>query len=217
MAVDARRRLQAPLHLLDVGAADATGGDAYEDFPFFEGGHGHVLDADVVGAAVDGRLLAGGKRHGPRSYFLFTVRLHDASYARSRANPKKIYCIDHAFVTSVASGVLVAAGHLLENLIFVALRRVHADVYYDRTKRGREVDFVVPRRKRPLLLVQVCETLASPRTREREIKALGEAMTEMDVAAGIVVTRNEEDRIEIDAGVIQVMPAWRFLLDVPGA
>ncbi|MFM8930882.1 MAG: hypothetical protein ACKOS8_03260 [Gemmataceae bacterium] len=55
------------------------------------------------------------------AYFLFTVRLFDASLARSNTNPKKVYCVDHALVNSVSSGILVNSGHLLENLVFVAL------------------------------------------------------------------------------------------------
>ena len=47
------------------------------------------------------------------AYFLFTLRIFDASLARSNTNPKKIYCIDHALVTSVSSGILVNSGHLL--------------------------------------------------------------------------------------------------------
>ncbi len=33
------------------------------------------------------------------AYFLFTVQIFDASIARRKTNPKKIYCIDHALVT----------------------------------------------------------------------------------------------------------------------
>ncbi|MFU8769653.1 MAG: DUF4143 domain-containing protein, partial [Desulfotignum sp.] len=46
------------------------------------------------------------------AYILFTVRIFDASVARANTNPKKIYCIDHALVTSVASGILLNTGHL---------------------------------------------------------------------------------------------------------
>ena len=49
------------------------------------------------------------------AYFLFSVPIFDASLARRNTNPKKIYCIDHALVTSVSAGILVNAGHLLEN------------------------------------------------------------------------------------------------------
>jgi len=149
------------------------------------------------------------------AYFLFTVRIFDASLARSNTNPKKVYCIDHALVTSVSSGILVNAGHLLENLVFTALRRLHPEIYYYKTKTGREVDFIVPIRGRSQMLVQVCESLAEPRTRKRETAALGEAMMELGLKTGTIVTRNEDERIEAGNGTIEVVPAWRFLLDLP--
>ncbi len=147
------------------------------------------------------------------AYFLFTVRIFDASAARRNANPKKVYCIDHALVTSVASGILVNSGHLLENLVFAALRRRYPEIHYHRTRTGREVDFVVPRRGRRPLLVQACESLADPRTRKRETAALAAAMAELECGTATIVTRNERERIEIGAAAIDVVPAWRFLLD----
>ncbi len=149
------------------------------------------------------------------AYFLFTVRMFDASLARRNTNPKKVYCIDHALVTSVSSGVLINSGHLLENLVFTALRRVHPEVYYYKTKTGKEVDFIVPLRGRSRLLVQVCESLAEPQTRNREIVALNEAMAELGTKTGTIVTRNEEEQIDAEGGTIKVVPAWRFLLDMP--
>jgi len=149
------------------------------------------------------------------AYFLFSVRLFDASLARSQTNPKKIYCIDHALVTSVASGILVNSGHLFENLVFMALRRIHPEVYYYKTASGREIDFIVPVRNRPNLLVQACESLAEPKTKKREVAALSEAMGEMGIKTGTIVTRNEQEQIDLDGGSIQVVPAWRFLIDLP--
>lgn len=148
------------------------------------------------------------------AYFMFTVRIFDASLARSNTNPKKIYCIDHALVTSIASGVLVNSGHLLENLAFTALRRLYPEIYYYKTKTGREVDFIVPARKRARRLVQVCESLAEPGTRKREIAALNEAMAELGLKSGTIVTRSEEERIDVGGGTIEVVPTWRFLLDL---
>jgi len=151
------------------------------------------------------------------AYFLFSVRLFDASLTRSQANPKKVYCIDHSLVTSVSSGILVNSGHLLENLVFTALKRLHQEVYYYKTKTGKEVDFVMPVRKHTKVLVQVCESLAESKTRRREIVALSEAMAELKVKTGTVVTKNEEESIKINSGTIQVVPAWRFLLNLPDA
>lgn len=149
------------------------------------------------------------------AYFLFTAHIFDPSVARRNVNPKKIYCIDHALVTSVSSGILVNSGHLLENLVFAALRRLHQKIYYYRTKTGREVDFIVPLLGRSKILVQVCESLAEPQTRKREITALSEAMAEQSKKTGTIVTRNENERIEVSGGVIEVVPAWRFLLELP--
>jgi predicted AAA+ superfamily ATPase len=149
------------------------------------------------------------------AYFLFTVRIFDASAARRDTNPKRVYCVDHAMVTSVSSGILVNSGHLLENLIFTALRRVHPEIYYYKTKTGREVDFIIPAPGRPKMLVQVCESLAELQTRKRETAALSEAMAELNLKTGTIVTRNEDERMEVEAGTIEVVPAWRFLVGLP--
>jgi predicted AAA+ superfamily ATPase len=149
------------------------------------------------------------------AYFLFTVRIFDASLARSNANAKKIYCIDHALVRSVSSGILVNSGHLLENLVFTALRRLDPEIFYYKTRTGREVDFIVSPRGRPRRLVQVCESLADAAARKRETTALIDAMAELGLKAGTIVTRNDEERIETGQGLIEVLPAWRFLLNLP--
>ncbi|MCX5975372.1 MAG: ATP-binding protein [Coprothermobacterota bacterium] len=149
------------------------------------------------------------------AYFFFSVRIFDASLARSNTNPKKVYCIDHALVTSVSSGILINSGHLLENLVFATLRRLHAEICYYKTRNSRAVDFIVPVRGRAPMLVQVCESLAEPKTRKRETMALGEAMTELGLRTGTIVTQNEDELIDVNAGTIEVVPVWRFLLDLP--
>ena len=65
------------------------------------------------------------------------------------------------------------------------------------------------------MLVQVCESLEEPQTRKREIVALSEAMAELGLSTGTIVTRNEDERIETGGGTIEVVPAWRFLLELP--
>lgn len=146
------------------------------------------------------------------AYILFTVRLFDASLARANANPKKIYCIDHAMVSSISSGILSNLGHLLENLVFMSLRRHTSDIFYYKTKTGREVDFIAGRHG-SRMLVQVCESMADTRTHKREVTALAEAMSELGLQQGFIVTRNDSASIQVGAGKIDVVPSWRFLLD----
>lgn len=164
---------------------------------------GHKITKEALGEYLDWFEDA---------YFLFSVRIFDASLRRANANPKKIYCIDHALVTSVASGILVNSGHLLESLIFITLRRITEKIYYYRTKNDREVDFVAIINNRQHILIQVCESLAEPKTLKREVNALNEAMRELGHDSGIIVTLNEEQKIEIASGNVMVIPAWKFLL-----
>lgn len=109
--------------------------------------------------------------------------------------------------------------------MFNALRRLRTDIYYYRTKSGREVDFIIPdftatgeggsTRKLRQAVFQACESLSDAKTRKREVTALNEAMDELNLKNGAIVTRNEEDQIEIGGKRISVVPAWRFLIDLP--
>lgn len=148
------------------------------------------------------------------SYFLFSVRLYDASFSRSNVNPKKIYCVDHAMVRSISSGILTNSGHLLENLVFTALRRICPEIFYYRTRTGKEVDFIALRDRKHRQLVQVCETLVDEKTRKREIAALVEAMEECGISESIIVTRSESETLKVASGTIHIVPAWLFLLEL---
>jgi len=53
------------------------------------------------------------------------------------------------------------------------------------------------------------------KTRKRETTALSEAMAELGIKSGSIVTKNVEERIDTGAGTITVVPVWRFLLDLP--
>jgi predicted AAA+ superfamily ATPase len=167
---------------------------------------GHKAPKDSVGDYV---------RWFEDAYFLFTVRLFDASLARSNTNPKKIYSVDHALVNSVSSGILVNSGHLLENLVFVALRRLWRDIFYYRTRNGFEVDFIVSCGPGERRLVQVCESLADPGIAARETRALEAAMGDLGLHEATLVTREETRTIRCPAGRIEVIPVWRFLLELP--
>lgn len=146
------------------------------------------------------------------AFMLFIVRKFDASQTRSNSNPKKVYCIDHAFVTSISSGILVNSGHLLENLVYITLRRITPSIFYFKSATGREVDFIIQRRKHEHQLIQVCESLVDPVTKKREISALTDAMHELNLKKGIIVTRNEMDTLMLDQGMISIVPIWQFLL-----
>ena len=146
------------------------------------------------------------------AYFFFSVRLFDASTRRSQLNPKKVYCIDHAFIPSISSGVLLNSGHLLENLVFMSLRSNFPSIYYYKTKSGREVDFLAQNQRTSRAIVQACETLHDQSTKKREILALQEAMEELHLPSATIVTKDEEETISVSSGTISIVPIWKFLL-----
>jgi predicted AAA+ superfamily ATPase len=150
---------------------------------------------------------------------LFSVNIFSSSPTRISVNPRKVYCIDQALAASVSSGILTNRDSLLENLVFTALRRVTPEIFYHKTKTGREVDLVAllpsaPGQERAVMLIQVCASLADPRVRQSEIRSLSEAMVELAVAEGTIVTWRTDETIPVGFGTIQVVPVWRFLLEM---
>ena len=75
------------------------------------------------------------------------------------------------------------------------------------------VDFLGRRPGSPPALVQVCADLSAPETRQRELRALREAMVEQGQDHGVIVTLDETDRLVTEHGEVSMVPAWRWLLE----
>lgn len=102
---------------------------------------------------------------------------------------------------------------LLENAVFLHLRRTSESIYYFRDSHQRGVDFVVPGKGRSRALFQVSVSLKSPKTREREMQALLSAMADLSIPDATLVTLDEEEDIRLAGKHIHVRPAWSFLLE----
>ncbi|MDO9565605.1 MAG: ATP-binding protein [Candidatus Desulfaltia sp.] len=145
-------------------------------------------------------------------YFLFSVKIFSPSILKQNANAKKIYCIDHSMVTSIAPKILENKGHLLENMMFTHLRRHTEQIYYYRTKKGKEIDFIWMDNRGNRHLMQISFSLKDPATRKREISSLSFAMEELRLQEATIITYNEEDLIKVETGVIKIIPAWKYML-----
>jgi predicted AAA+ superfamily ATPase len=147
------------------------------------------------------------------TYFLFSVGVYDVSVNKRAINPKKIYCIDHAFVKAVVSNIQANRGHLLENLVFVSLRHKYQEIFYYHTTNGLEVDFLIINSQGEKELVQVCESLFEEKTRKREVNALQCAMKDFSLKKALIITLDEFDEILFDDCVIKVVPIWQYLYE----
>ena len=104
------------------------------------------------------------------------------------------------------------AGYTLENIVFLALRRHTPYVHYYQTKGGYEVDFVAHPQSGVPCLVQVCERMEDENTRKRELRALNEAMAELGLREGWLVTEDMREEVDVPSGVVHCLPARNFLL-----
>jgi predicted AAA+ superfamily ATPase len=91
----------------------------------------------------------------------------------------------------------------------MSLRRAATDICYYRTRDGDEVDFVTSDRR----LVQVCWSLEDEDKRHRELRALSQAMEELDVREATLVTVNGGGDHTKEGRTVHVVPAWQFALD----
>ena len=102
---------------------------------------------------------------------------------------------------------------LLENLVALQLFRIYGHdmedervfFYYD----SYEVDFYIPENE---LAIQVSYSLRDEDTRKRETEALQKLPKRVPCSRRLILTYDEEETITDQFGTIEVIPAWKWLL-----
>lgn len=168
----------------------------------------------ALGLAVNRNMVAQYLQWLEDAYFLFTIPVYSASVARQTRELKKVYCVDHAIANTLSNGVLKNRGQMLENMVFVHLRRQTPQIYYYKTQTGFEVDFIAVLPDGEKLPVQVCADMSAPDTRKRELRALQAAMAESHLTRGVVVTEGPAESLTTEEGTIDIIPATEFLATV---
>lgn len=144
------------------------------------------------------------------SYLIFTINLFDESLKKQLANPKKVFIIDNGLISVNSSSISPDYGKLLENLVFLSLRRKGKDIFYFKQK--KECDFVIKKGKRIVSAFQVCYNLNED-NQKREIEGILEALNRFDLKEGTILTFNQEDEYLIDKKKIIVKPVWKWLME----
>jgi len=143
------------------------------------------------------------------AYLFFELLRFDYSVKKQLNSKRKIYSIDTAF--SIINGFSLSPdkGRLLENIVFIELRRRGNEVYYYSQK--RECDFILKDKKKIAGAIQVCHELNEENT-ERETEGLLEAMTALNLKVGFILTREQEDLRKVGDVTIIIQPVWKWLL-----
>lgn len=151
--------------------------------------------------------------HLEDSWLTFTMNVYDFSVKRQQVAPKKVYAIDTGLARSVGFHFSPNTGRLLENLVYLALRRRSSSVHYVSSRDSYEVDFYV---RDSGDLIQVAESIDPPATREREVRGLAAAMRDLGLSRGVVLTDANAEPIEVDGGVVEVRAVADWLLEMEG-
>ena len=142
------------------------------------------------------------------SYLLFSLPKFSFSIKKQIVNPRKVYCVDNGLASVNSLSVSKDAGRKLENLVYLHLRRSHTELYYYNEK--QECDFIIVHKGRPVSAIQVCYHL-DPDNLATELNGLKDAMAELKVNHGEIITFNQTDSFNVGGKEVKVIPAWKYL------
>ncbi|MBU0735243.1 MAG: ATP-binding protein [Proteobacteria bacterium] len=146
------------------------------------------------------------------AFLIFQLSFFDYSLKRQFVNPRKIYAIDNGLRNAVAFKFSHDKGRLMENLVFLELKRRNSDIFYWKDKRGKEVDFLVRKELEIESAIQACFDPEDEKTLQREVSSLEAAMREYDFKRSIIITMNDSRTLKVDMGTIALVPLYEWLL-----
>jgi predicted AAA+ superfamily ATPase len=145
------------------------------------------------------------------AYLFFTLKKYDPSLKKQIMSSRKVYSIDTGLVNSVSFMFSENAGSLLENIVFLELKRKFQEVYYYEDK--KECDFLVKKKEKIVQAIQVSVSITDPRTEKREVEGLKEAMEKFDLKEGYIITRDTDKIINLEGKKIRVKPIISWLME----
>ena len=142
------------------------------------------------------------------AYLLDFIPMFSHSLKIQARNPKKVYATDMGLYTENALSTSDNMGRRLENLVFLHLRRRYKHIFYYKD-RG-ECDFIAIEKNTVKEAIQVCLTITNENF-DREYNGLLEAVQNLGLKQGTIVTLNQSDTFEKDGIIIRMMPAASLL------
>ena len=144
------------------------------------------------------------------SFLFFFVNKFDFSVRKQIQNPRKVYCIDNGFITEIGFRLSENKGKILENLVFIELKRNGKEIYYLSEK--KECDFVIRNGAKINEAIQVCYEFNN-KNKERELGGLLEVLKKFNLKKGLILTYNQEDELNIENKKIFIKPVWKWILE----
>ena len=144
------------------------------------------------------------------AWLLMKLKNYTACLADKESNCK-YYFIDNGILNLF---LIDKDSMLLENLVAMQLFRKYGhDMSNERVffyNDNFEVDFYIPE---DALAIQVCYSLSDEETLQREVNALKKLPMRLDFNRRLIITFDEETSFSDEYGTIEVVPAWKWLLE----
>ena len=144
------------------------------------------------------------------SFLVFELYKYDYSLKKQYVSDKKIYIIDNGIRNVIAFSFSADRGKLLENLVFLELKRRGEEIYYFKDK--KECDFIVREKNKIKAVIQVTDNL-NDGDKDRELSGLLAAMEKFKLKEGLILTKDQEDEIKSGKSIINIVPVWKWLLE----
>ena len=168
-------------------------------------------DFRSLGYKISNNLLYQYSDYIQTSYTSVFINKFEYSEIKQAKSEKKAYAIDNGILSAVDYSFSENLGKLLENLIALELLKSGKELMY--FKNNLECDFIF-RDKNSFYPVQVSYSVHDADTKEREIKGLLLACEYLKVKKGTIVTYEDNEIIKINNINIEVVPAYRYILEV---
>lgn len=145
-------------------------------------------------------------------YLIGSLSLYDFSLKKQLYNPDKYYVNDIGFYYAVGFRFSENIGRVLETMVFQQLLRKGLDIYYWKSIKGSEVDFLVSSSNKKKEAIQVTYSLTQDNLARETIglESLSEQFGGIDK---LILTYDEEKTIKLSTGEVRVMPVWKWLLE----
>lgn len=146
--------------------------------------------------------------------FLFIrIPKYERSLSKEQKSLNKYYCIDNGLRSAVLLPQSNDNGKYLENSVLLHLNR-NKHLYDKITyfQGNYECDFVVQRMEDVVELIQVCWDISEKETLKREIRGLLEASKITNCDNLNIITIEEERTIQIEEKMINIIPAWKWMM-----
>lgn len=144
------------------------------------------------------------------AWLIMKLKNYTACLADKESNCK-YYFIDNGILNLF---LIDKDSMLLENLVAMQLFRKYGhDMSNERVffyNDNFEVDFYIPE---DTLAIQVCYSLSDEETLQREVNALKKLPKRLDCNRRVIITFDEETSFSDEYGTIEVVPAWKWLLE----